>query len=412
LRVTCLISIVIAGCGGGACLIPGDDGSCGAGGGGGGGGGPSFHSYGDPQLLKLAGSLALVVSSADDSDQYFGYAGDYREELALPPPADGTAPMLLPTAIPDGYSPSVACSDVCIAAWHTEQDATVRATIRDAGGWSPQIAFDKAIQSPAVAAFGDVLLVAWGAWEDDVGARVELRRLDRSGTVTGSWTLATGTTQGHLSVTASAIGGLVTWQRVDATSEHYAAWIDAQLLDANGAPDGAPLEQPITSGDTDYYRGAPAVYASGVYRVTHAGLGDGGPWFAVDPVARTITLDPLAGLTGPIDQIVPLADGFALVVGGLAIVHVVGDQLVQSVAITGPATIASVAGGGLTAAYAKDGSVYVASIPPTLDSVDDEQPVAIRYQVDGGGCSSTRGDASFVLVIAACALIRRRHCTG
>jgi hypothetical protein len=404
LRVTCLISIVVAGCGGGACWLPGDDGSCG---GGGGGGAASYHSYGDPQLLKLAGSLDLVVSSSDDSDQYTGYVGDLREELALPPPADGSAPVLLPTAIPDSYSPSVACGDVCIAAWRTEQDPTVHAAIRDAGGWAQPIAFEDAIQSPAVAAFGDVLLVACGAWVDDAGARIELRRLDRTGTVTGSWTLATATTQGHLSVTASAIGGLVTWQREVATSPQATAWIDAQLLDVTGAPDGAPFEQSIASGDTDYYGGAPAVYDGGVYRVVHAGLGNGVPWFSVDPVARTITLDPLDGLTGPIDQIVPLADGFALVVGNLGVVHVVGDQLVQSIAIPGPATIASVAGGGLTTAYEDDGTVYVASIPPTLDSVDDEQPVAIRYQVDGG-CSSTRGSGSFVLVIAACMLIRRR----
>ena len=395
-----------------ACWLPGGDGSCPSGGG---SSAPSYHSYGDPHLLKLGGALVLVISSADDADQYTGYAGDVREEIALP------GSELTATDLPDGYAPSFSCGNVCIGAWHTQEDATVRVAIRGARGWSAPIAFEPAIRSPAAAAFGDLLFVAWSSWVDGVGARVELRRLDPLGHVTGSWTLATGASHGHLSVTASAIGGLVTWQRVDEPPDgtSSAAWVDAQLLDSTGAPAGAPLELAIPEGDTDYYRGAPAVFAGGVYRVVHGGLGAGVPWFVVDPTARTIALDPLAdALPGPIGEIVPLADGLALSidanVGG--VVRVAGGRVAQVVALDGRATIAPVAGGGLVAAYALGGSVYVASIPSTFDGVGAPQEVAARYLVDSGGCSATRGGGGGGLVVVASALVaiarRRRSLTG
>jgi len=390
-----------------ACWLPGGDGSCPSGGLG--GGGPTYHSYGDPRLLKLDGVTLLEIVSAADEDQYTQYAGDVRDELALP----AVAP-LVPTVLPDGYSPSFACGTACLAAWHTEQDPTIRAAIRAASGWSAPVAFEEAIRAPAAAAFGDVMLVAWSQWVTDAGARVELRRVDRAGRVTGSWRLATGASHGHLSATQTAIGGLVTWQRTDQTpaSTTISCWVDAQLLDAAGAPNGAVIEQAVPSCDDDYYRAAPAVFAGGVYRVVHGGLGAGVPWFVVDPAARTIALDPLAGtLTGAIAQLAPLADGFALALSGFpsGIAHVTDGHVAQLLALDGAPTIAATPEGGLTAAYANEGSVYLTAIPPTFDAIAEPQVIAARYEVDSGGCATTNPSSAGLVALVLLVLRRARR---
>ena len=394
-----------------ACWLSGGDGSCPSGGG---DSGPEYHSYGDPQLVKLDGALLLEMFSADDEFRGTGYGDDVRTEISLPVPADGSPPSQYPTPLADGYPPSFACGAACIAAWHTRDDAMIRAAIRDAHGWSVPIAFEPAIRAPAAAAFGDVMLVAWSAWVTDVGARVELRRVDRSGAVTGSWQLATGASHGHLSVTQTAIGGLVTWQRGEAMASGPAScWIDAQLLDATGAPTGTVLEQAIPECDADYYRGAPTAFANSVYRVVHGGLGASVPWFVVDPAARTIALDPLTGtLTGAIAQLAPLADGFALALSGFpsGIAHVTAGRVAQELALDGAPTIAATPDGGLTAAYADEGSVYLTAIPPTFDAIAEPQVIAARYEVDGG-CATTSAGSGGLVALALFALRRSRRAT-
>ncbi|MGE5187195.1 MAG: hypothetical protein ACM31C_34335 [Acidobacteriota bacterium] len=389
----------LAGCGGGTCLLPGDDGSCG-GGGGGGGSAPSFHSFGDPQLMKLAGADLLNITSADDADDYTGYAGDSREEATLS--ADGSPPVWAATPIAMFYTPSFSCADVCVAAWHTRDDPVVHAAIRTPDGWLAPTAFESAIRSPAAATFGDVVLVAWATWVSDAGARVELRRLDAAGHLTGSWTLATAADHGHLSVTMTATGGLVTWQRgsvkPDGTLE---AFVVAQLLDTSGAPAGTPFELAGVEGDADYYRGAPTVFAGGVYHVVHGGLGAGVPWFVVDPVARTIALDPLPALADPIEQIVPLADGLALSVGDLhgGVAKLAAGQLSPVLAYPDRVTIAPAADGSLAAAFGDNGSVYLTSIPATVDAEADAVPIVKRYEVSsGGGCAAGGGGGGLALV--------------
>jgi hypothetical protein len=345
---------------------------------------PSYHSFDDPRLYKLGG-LHLIFKSADDADQYEDYAGDVREEVTLPPAGDVTPPEPAATPVADGYWPSIACGDECVIAWSKPSDHTVRAVVHASGGWSTPLAFEDAIHGPATAAYGDTSFVTWATWLQD-SARVELRRIGASGAVTGSWTLTTIATQGHLGVAASATGGVVTWERIEvaADGEATSAWLDAQLLDASGVPDGAPLELAVPSADAEYYLGAPAVFAGGVYHVALGGLGAGVPWVVVDPAARTIALDPLAGLPGAIDEIVPLADGYALLAGDVlqpSIVRVTGGAVAQTVAITGPASIAPLPDGGLAAAYASDGSIYATSVPPTFDALAAPQEIAARYEV-------------------------------
>jgi hypothetical protein len=374
---------------------------------------PSYQTYREPELISIAGAIHLVMFSAPSADQVMGYEGDYRQELALPVPADGTKPELDTIDIPDGYTPSIACGNECIATWTTEQDEGVKVAIRDASGWTARAdALGIAIHQPVAAASGDVLLVAWASWVDNVGAQIELRRIDPAGTT--SWTLATGMDHGHLSITMTPTGGLVTWQRVAASPDGntHAAWVDAQLLDETGAPAGAPLELAIKDPAGDYYNNAATVFDGGVFHVVHPGLGDGVPWFVVDPTTRTIALEPLADtLPGSIQQIVAVPDGLVLAIDDDHgdVVHLAGGQVVQTLTVGGPAMLEPLADGSLLAAYSTDDSVFVTSIPSTLDAVGSPQDVAATHKVDDGGCSVGGGGAGPLVGLALLVLVRRER---
>ena len=152
-----------------------------------------------------------------------------------------------------------------------------------------------------------------------------------------------------------------------------------------------------------------------MYRVAHEGLGAGVPWFVVDPVARTIALEPVAGMPdGQVQQIVATGDGFAVshFGDGMAVLQISSGAVQHAVSVPfGSRSYVAIApngDGSLTAAYDRDGSMFVAPIPAAFDALGDAQEVAKRSEV--GGCSATHGGGGGLLApLAALAAIARRR---
>lgn len=394
---------------------PGGDGFCPGDSGGGGDPPPSYHTFGPLGFVKAGGQVRLLVSSAGED-----YAA--HEELALVAEAPDALPERVPTRIGRGYAPALACATVCVAAWRDGTDGKVRSTVRDAAGWSAVITHEGASRAPAVATTGDLVLVAWSTWVTDVGARVELRVLDLTGNVTAAHTLARGVSHGHLSLSASPTGALVTWQRAEESTlapgggwESH-VWIVAQPVGLDGAPAGPSFEYRISQVDGDYYQAAPAAFVDGAYRVTHGGLPERATWVVIDPDARTIEPATIGALEFPrqIRSIVPLAQGAVLGVAGKAeLVRVVDDAIARVIPLPtdsyGAPAILPIAG-GFEVAYDFEGSAYHDQRTDELDPVTEPTLLAERYELDTG-CSAGRGTDLGALALVAGLLVRRRRRT-
>lgn len=414
---------VIAGCmtdiNGDTCVwAPGSDGTCPSDTGGGGDPPPAYHTYTDPHILKLADERVVLARSGGK---------DYvaQEEFHVLPAGGTEAAAANATGIDMTHSPAVACADICVAAWRPiDHDGRVRSAIRDATGWSTPIVHEGAIRAPAVATFGDLVLVAWSTWETDEGARVELRRLDRRGTVIAEHTLAVGASHGHLSLAATRDGGLVTWQRVEPSTlgpDGYwqtHAWIVAQPLTAEGAPNGPVIEQPITVAESDYYEAAPAAFVDGAYRVVPRELQADASWVVVDPVARTSRIASLGAFEWPrrIRSIVPLADGALLGIGGNngAIARVRGERIVEDIALPGEydAPAIALSPSGVQLAYTVQGSLYFDERTDDLAPRIEPVLLAERYEVDTGCAAAGRTSTALTALALLGFVVRRRRATG
>jgi hypothetical protein len=362
-----------------------------------GGSGPQYHTFSDPHPLHVGTEDFIAVSSRDDVD-----AGEY-EELALP--AIGNEPTWRSTAIPGDVRPQFACGpDACIGAWETGTGVVY--SIRTAGTWSSWVPFDASADWLAIAALDDGFLIATAGEEgyDSQAVRVEVSHIDTAGKMLGRWTLAKDATPGYLSVAGARSEtsiGLVTWQHADADGSHAVA--RAQLLDAQSGPSGQPLELPLAK---TTYQLAPhaAVFTDGAYHVAHDGI-DGAPWFAVDPVARTIEAVALPDV-GVITQLVEVPRGIALVDANKRMLSLVENGIIsRQLALTTIETITAT-DGGLLLAHSKDGTMSGSAVTSSFDRATPTTILAERYEL--GGCSAG-GSASLLLPMICLLGLRKRR---
>ncbi len=369
-------------------ILPGD-GNCPSDGGSSGTTIHQFHRYSDPNFIEVAGTLGIVVESSGKDfiayEDYDAETGEMRDT-------------------PIAGSPELACGGPrCVAAWR-DSTSRVWTAIRDVRGWSAARSLGISYRAPAVAASGDVTLVAWSRSSSAYGiATIELDKLGPDGAVAEIWTLASDASIDQLALTMSPIGGAAMWER--SKSSDAPTTVVAELLDVAGAPVGvAQLEIPFSH--AWIYDAPPSGLVDAAYRFGDA---PDGSWFTVDAMTGTLTVEPIGRLetSDRLRQIVPTADGALItyVMDGKLVVSSVEDG---AITWTTPLPVDSVVTSqstGIQIASTATGSLSTAAL-------GDPEPVVLAetYELDdGGGCSA--GGSPGLVVVAAFAgagLLRRR----
>src|SRR5262245_7944767 len=183
----------------------------------------TVHGFAAWQFLDIGGERRLVRLSAGDDERSFDEVDLVTHESSE-------------LAIDSWSSPSLACANICVAAWRDVTSGELTTSVRDAQSWSAPVHLGgNSLQHPIVAMADDLILVGW-LDTSDAATRVELRRLDVAGQVIGQSSLSAPHAN-SLALSARSGGAVAAWlSQTVAMPGPAQSTFAAQLLFADGTP--------------------------------------------------------------------------------------------------------------------------------------------------------------------------------